>query len=158
MVFRRNNGPSLKPEAVPFDVSTLEAEIGQEFQRSRVSEYAPPPRQITPPPLPRVVEEDIGQLSAAAVGEMYEAAAKSIEAMGTELISVVARTESMVAEFKITMDLLKQTADGYREQAKKVASMIDDANSMTLDVRKACEEMRTKLSAPRKPAESEAVG
>jgi hypothetical protein len=87
----------------------------------------------------------VGALSAEAVVRDYEAAAKEIEAMGTELISAAKRCEAMTAEVHNAIAFVRDTAASYREEAKKIFKRIEECAIMTEQVRRTCESVKLKL-------------
>ena len=64
---------------------------------------------------------EIGRLSAEAVVREYEAAAKDIEALGVELVEHVKQCEAMARDALKVTDELKETANRYRDEAKRVS-------------------------------------
>ena len=141
----------------------IEREIAAEL-RNRRSLYAPrsivsfaTPRVTSPPmatlPLPDYVEHregatEIGKLSAEAVVREYEAAAKDIEGMGTELIERVKQCEAMTRDALAVSEELKETARHYREQAKRIFLQIESCSLMTAEVRKTCTELKERIALP----------
>jgi len=89
--------------------------------------------------------DEIGRLSAEAVISQYESAAKSIEAMGAELIDCAKRAEKMAADVKLAIEFVKETADKYREEAKSIFDRIEKASLLTIEVRETCDNMRRKI-------------
>ena len=109
-------------------------------------------RAVTLPPgaMPDYVAHEegvtrVGALSAEAVVRDYEAAAKEIEAMGTELISAAKRCEAMTAEVHNAIAFVRDTAASYREEAKKIFKRIEECAIMTEQVRKTCESVKLKM-------------
>lgn len=91
---------------------------------------------------------EIGKLSAEAVVREYEAAAKDIEKLGEELAAHVKQCEIMSREaFAVTAEL-KETAERYREEAKRVFLQIENCSHKTSEVRKLCGELRDKIAVP----------
>jgi|SRR6185312_5210984 hypothetical protein len=110
-----------------------------------------------PEPLPDYVEHRdgvsrVGQLTAEAVVRDYEAAAKEIEAMGTELISAAKKCEAMTAEVHTTIAFMRDTAASYREEAKRIFKRIEECALFTEDVRKTCETVRRRMVEDRNVA------
>ena len=110
-----------------------------------------------PEPLPDYVEHRdgvsrVGQLTAEAVVRDYEAAAKEIEAMGTELISAAKKCEAMTAEVHTTIAFMRDTAASYREEAKRIFKRIEECALFTEDVRKTCETVRRRMTEDRNVA------
>ena len=127
------------------DLAKLEADVTAALP-SPVRE-APSPQSE---PMPGYVEHRegvsrVGALSAEAVVRDYEAAAKEIEAMGTELISAAKRCEAMTAEVHNAIAYTRETAAAYREEAKKIFKRIEDCALFTEDVRKTCEAIKHKI-------------
>jgi hypothetical protein len=91
---------------------------------------------------------EIGKLSAEAVVREYEAAAKEIEQLGVELVEHARQCEAMSREALSVTDELKQTAERYREEAKRVFLHIENCSLMTAEVRKVCVELREKIASP----------
>jgi hypothetical protein len=142
-----------------FDAIDLEREIEEEFRKlpqdreTQPSDFAPPSVRAPDIALPDYVEHrdgatEIGKLSAEAVVREYEAAAKEIEALGVELVEHVKQCEAMSRETLVVIDELKETAERYREEAKRVFLQIETYSLVTAEVRKACAEMREKIVAP----------
>jgi hypothetical protein len=72
----------------------------------------------------------------------YESAAKEIEAMGAELISAVKKWEAMTADVN---NVIRDTAEAYRQQGKKMFERIEESALFTEDVRKSCEDVKRRL-------------
>ena len=141
-----------------FNIVDLEKEIEAEVRNSplmrgeRSIEFAPPRVRAPTIAMPDYVEHregatEIGKLSAEAVVREYEAAAKEIEAMGAELIERVKQCEAMTRDALAVTDELKDTAQRYREEAKRVFVQIEDCSLVTAEVRKTCLELKEKLAA-----------
>ena len=91
---------------------------------------------------------EIGRLSAEAVVREYEAAAKDIEALGAELVERVKQCEAMSRDVLRVTDELKETANRYREEAKRVFIEIESCSKMTSEVSKICGELRDRIAPP----------
>jgi hypothetical protein len=87
----------------------------------------------------------VGQLTAEAVVRDYEAAAKEIEAMGTELIGAAKKCEAMTAEVHTAIAFMRDTAASYREEAKKIFRRIEECALFTEDVRRTCETVKRRM-------------
>ena len=125
----------------PLDLAKLEEDVVGSL---------PAIRAAPPEPMPDYVEHEegitrVGALSAEAVVRDYEAAAKEIEAMGTELISAAKRCEAMTAEVHNAIAFVRDTAASYREEAKKIFKRIEECAIMTEQVRKTCESVKLKM-------------
>src|SRR6185437_11127000 len=88
----------------------------------------------------------VGALSAEAVVRDYEAAAREIESMGTELIEAAKRCEAMTADVHNAIAYMRDTAAAYREDAKKIFKRIEDCALFTQNVRRTCEEVKRKMA------------
>src|SRR5690242_5477269 len=71
---------------------------------------------------------EIGKLSAEAVVREYEAAAKEIEAVGVGLIERVTQCQAMANEAFAVTEELKEIAERYREEAKRVFLQIESCS------------------------------
>ena len=143
-----------------FDAIDLEREIAEEFRKLPPPEREPQPTDFAPPSvrapdlaMPDYVEHrdgvpEIGKLSAEAVVREYEAAAKDIEALGVELVEHVKQCEAMARDALKVTDELKETANRYRDEAKRVFLQIESCSKMTSEVRKICLELRDKIAVP----------
>jgi len=133
------------PRNKAVDLAKLEADVTAALPASLAA--APP---ALPEPLPDYVEHRegvsrVGQLTAEAVVRDYEAAAKEIEAMGTELISAAKKCEAMTAEVHTTIAFMRDTAAAYREEAKRIFKRIEECALFTEDVRKTCETVKRRM-------------
>ena len=91
---------------------------------------------------------EIGKLSAEAVVREYEAAAKEIETLGTELVDRVRQCETMMGDALAVTDELKKVADRYRKEAKRVFDQIESCSLVVAEARKTCTELRDKIVSP----------
>ncbi len=138
-------------------VTDMEREIQAELR------YRPPLHEtrstyIGPPPvggpmlaMPDYVEHrdgatEIGKLSAEAVVREYEATAKEIESMGTELLDRVKQCEAMTRDALAVTDELKEVAARYREEAKRVFEHIETCSLVVAEVRKTCIDLKDRIS------------
>jgi hypothetical protein len=138
------------------DALDLEREIEKEFRKldqhdSLPTEFAPPSVRAPDLGMPDYVEHsdgatEIGKLSAEAVVREYEAAAKDIEALGTELTERARQCEAMMRDALLVTDELKETAARYRAEAKRVFDQIESCSLLTAEVRKICEDMKERLA------------
>ena len=81
-------------------------------------------------------------VTAEAVMRDYESAAKEIEAMGAELISAVKKWEAMIA---VGDNTVRDTAEAYRQEGKKIFERIEECAVFTEDVRKTCEGVKRRM-------------
>ena len=91
---------------------------------------------------------EIGKLSAEAIVREYEAAAKDIEAMGTEMIERVRQCETMTRNALAVTEEMKDTAARYREEAKRIFLEIESCSLMTAEVRKTCADLKKRIATP----------
>ena len=153
-----------------FDTVDLEREIEEEFRKrpqereSVPSDFAPLSVRAPDMAMPDYVEHrdgatEIGKLSAEAVVREYEAAAKDIEALGVELVENVKQCEAMNRDALVVIEELKETAERYRKEARRVFLQIENYSLVMSEVRKTCAEMREKIATPApvetKPKKSE---
>jgi hypothetical protein len=91
---------------------------------------------------------EIGKLSAEAVVREYEFAAKEIESLGAGLIERIKQCQAVTQDaFSVTKEL-KEIAERYRQEAKRVFLEIESCSLMTAEVRKTCTELKDKLAVP----------
>jgi hypothetical protein len=140
-------------------LTDIEREIAAEL-RNRPPVHEPRPVNFAPPTvgapdlaMPDYVEHrdgatEIGKLSAEAVVREYEAAAKDIEALGAEVIEHVKQCEAMTRDALTVTEELKDTAERYREEAKRVFHEIENFSLVLAEVRKTCTELKEKIAAP----------
>src|ERR1700686_4044084 len=140
-------------------LTDMEREIEAEV-RNRPSAKEPHPGNFAAPrvgapalAMPDYVEHrdgatEIGKLSAEAVVREYEAAAKEIEAMGAKLIERVTQCETMARDAFAVTEELKEIAERYREEAKRVFLQIENCSLVTAEVRKTCTELKEKIAVP----------
>lgn len=137
----------------------LEREIKQELlnissaREPQPADFAPPSIRAPALSMPDYVEHregatEVGKLSAEAVIREYEATAKEIEAMGAELVERVKQCEAMTRDTFAVTEGLKETAERYREEAKRIFREIENYSLMTAEVRKTCAELKRKIAAP----------
>ena len=84
----------------------------------------------------------VGALTAAAVMQDYESAAKEIEAMGAELINAVKHFEAMTTDVN---NVIRDTAETYHQEGKKLFERIEECALFTEDVRKTCEDVKRRM-------------
>lgn len=144
------NRKQQRPEVVPFDVSKLENEVLATMPSRRqevgqqVSEYAPKL------PLPSYVEhseevDNVGRLSAEAIIQQYEAAAKQVEALGEEIKSSSEKLMAALAEHDADMKMIAETAQEIRDRGKAIFLQIESASQITTELRRTCSELKSKI-------------
>jgi hypothetical protein len=136
------------------DLAKLEADVVAALPGRVLPSIRAPSVQTGP--MPDYVEHRdgvsrVGALSAEAVVRDYEAAAKEIEAMGSELISAAQKCEAMTAEVHNAIAYIRDTAAAYREEAKKIFKRIEDCALLTEDVRKTCETIKQRIGSNNTP-------
>jgi hypothetical protein len=89
---------------------------------------------------------EIGKLSAEAVVREYEATAKEIESMGTELLDRVKECETMTRDALAVTAELKAVAARYREEAKRVFEHIESCSLVVAEARKTCTDLKDKIA------------
>ena len=83
-----------------------------------------------------------GALTAEAVMRDYESMAKEIEAMGTELISVAKKCEALTTDVQ---DTIRDAAEAYRREGKKIFEQIEECALSTENVRKTCADVKRRM-------------
>ena len=142
-----------------FSTVDLEREIKQELlslssiREPQPADFAPPSIRAPALSIPDYVEHragatEVGKLSAEAVVREYEATAKEIEAMNAELIERAKRCEAMTRDAYAVTEGLKETAERYREEAKRIFLEIENYSLVTAEVRKTCGELIRKIAGP----------
>ena len=138
-------------------LTNIEREVQAEVHNSHQPRQPSPVDFVTPMTaapdmaMPDYVEHsdgatEIGRLSAEAVVREYEAAAKDIEKLGEELAAQVKQCEAMSREAFAATAELKETAERYREEARRVFLQIENCSLKTSEVRKLCGELKDKIS------------
>jgi hypothetical protein len=89
---------------------------------------------------------EIGRLSAEGMVREYEFAAKEIEAMRVELIERAKQCETMTRDTLAVTEELTAVAARYREQGKRIFIEIENCSELTVEVRKACAELRDRIA------------
>lgn len=110
------------------------------------------PMVHAPATMPEYVEHrdgatEIGRLSAEAVVGEYEATAKEIESIGTELVERVKQCEAMMSEALGVTDELREVAERYRREAKRVFEQIESCSLMVAEARKTCTDLKDRIAA-----------
>jgi hypothetical protein len=81
-------------------------------------------------------------LTAEAVKREYDSAAREFEAMGAELISAAKKCEALTADVQNT---IRDTAEAYRQEGKKLFNRIEESALFTENVRKTCENAKRRM-------------
>jgi hypothetical protein len=90
---------------------------------------------------------EIGKLSAEAVVREYEATAKEIESMGTELLERVKQCEALSRDALAVTGELREVAARYREEAKRVFEHIESCSLVVAEARKTCTDLKDKIAS-----------
>jgi hypothetical protein len=90
--------------------------------------------------------DDIGKLTAQAVVSQFETAAKAIEAMGKDLIQVAKETEDQSAAVLEAIKYIEETAQMYRDEAKKAFQRIQSTSMLLTNIRETCDDLRKKIT------------
>jgi hypothetical protein len=139
-----------------FNLADVEQDIAAAL-KDRQPLRAPEPVDYAPPavraPMPdyavhRDGVNEVGKLSAEAVVREYEAAAKEVEAMGTELKGRIEKLEATKADAVLVLDEIKEVAARYRDAGKGVFLQIEDCALMTAEVRATCGALKAKIAGP----------
>ena len=135
-------------------MTDLEREIAAEFEKSDEPTNGVSAAKVDAPALAMPDDvghldraTEIGRLSAQGATREYEVAAKEIEAMGAELLDCVKQCETMTRDAFAVIEELKEIASRYREQGKRIFVEIERSSELTSEVRKACTEIRDKISS-----------
>jgi len=81
-------------------------------------------------------------LTAETVKQEFESALKEFQAMGAELISAAKKCESLTIDVQTT---IRETAEAYRQEGKRIFEHIEEHAVFTEDVRKSCENVRWRI-------------
>ena len=81
-------------------------------------------------------------LTAEAVKQEFELALKEFQAMGAELIGAAKKCEALTTDVQNT---IRDTAEAYRREGKKLFNRIEESAAFTEDVRKRCEDVRRRM-------------
>ena len=81
-------------------------------------------------------------LTAEAVKQEFESALKEFQAMGAELIGAAKKCEALTTDVHNT---IRETAEAYRQEGKKIFERIEASSVNTEDVRKRCEDIRRRM-------------
>ena len=133
------------PRIKAVDLAKLEAEVAEAIP-IKAAQPVHPSEQM-----PDYVEHlegvsRVGALTAEAVVRDYESAAKEIEAMGAELISAAKRCEAMTADVHNAIAFMRDTAEAYRQEGKKIFKRIEECALFTENVRKACQDVKRRIT------------
>lgn len=136
--------------ALVFNIRDVEADIEGALKNAPALR---PLRPVDYAPMPSYVEHRegigrVGALSAEAVVKEYEAAAVAVEAMGTELKERIAKLEATKADAVTALDEIKETAERYRDEGKRIFLQIEDCALTLAEVRNTCGDLKQKIAGP----------
>ena len=89
---------------------------------------------------------EITRLTAEAVSQQYEATAKAVDMMGTDLKMYSLRLERMLVEIDDELKRVSELAEYVREEGKRRFEEIEHTSRMISDVRDACTVMRERIN------------
>ncbi len=81
-------------------------------------------------------------LTAEAVKQEFESAMKEFEGLGAELISAAKKCEALGTDVQ---NIVRETAEAYRQHGKKIFYQIEACSAFTESVRKTCEDTKLKM-------------
>jgi hypothetical protein len=87
--------------------------------------------------------EKFPEVTAEAVMRDYDSAAKEMEAFGVELIAAAKKCEAMIADARNT---IRDTAEAYRQEGKKISGRIEECALLTGDIRRTCEDVKRRMA------------
>jgi hypothetical protein len=99
-----------------------------------------------PEPLPVPETLDIARLSADAVLQQFEAAAKAVEEMGVAIKQRVAALEAALHECDSDLKLLTEAAAAIREKGRHAEAQIERTASISRDIRAVISDCRAKIA------------
>jgi chromosome segregation ATPase len=135
----------------PVDLDQLGEQVNQ-LSRTPVDLHALE-RDISSP-LPAVTlkqtqvqaDPDIGKLSADAVLEQYNMAAKAVEAMGEEVQKRIRALEDAMKDCDEDMRLLREAADSIREKGQLAHAEIERTSAVSKDIREIVAAIKAKIA------------
>jgi len=89
--------------------------------------------------------DDLGRMSAEAVLTQYEAAAISVEDMGTSVKEMVKKLGEALIECATDMKHLNETAVEIREKGKHYEAVIGRVSALSKSIRETCVELKKQL-------------
>jgi hypothetical protein len=81
-------------------------------------------------------------LTAEAVKQEFESAMKEFESLGADLISAAKKCEALGIDVQ---NIVRETAEAYRQEGKKIFNQIEACSAFTESVRKTCEDAKLKM-------------
>ncbi|HEX2558399.1 MAG TPA: hypothetical protein VHK86_08780 [Nitrososphaera sp.] len=136
----------------PLDINELDEEIRatiapqhpRDLDEAEVLPYAP---KLPLPVYAQHIEgvDNIGRLSAEAIVQQYEAAAKQVEELGVETKEIAAKLTEALKECDEDMRVIAETAQAIRDKGKSIFIQIEDASRITTELRRTCIELKDKI-------------
>jgi len=133
--------PTPLPRANPLD--NLEQAIHNGAQAIRDGARLPAVTQLMPTKMREL--DELGRMSAEAVLTQYEAAAKAVEDMGKEVMSMVKRLGQSLQECDNDMKVVAETAAAIRDKGKHSQALIEQVSALSTEIRKTCDEFKKKV-------------
>ena len=133
--------PTPLPRANPLD--NLEQAIHSGAQAIRDGARLPAVTQLMPTKMREL--DELGRMSAEAVLTQYEAAAKAVEDMGKEVMSMVKRLGQSLQECDNDMKVVAETAAAIRDKGKHSQALIEQVSALSTEIREACAEFKKKV-------------
>jgi hypothetical protein len=117
-------------------VIDLETEIGEALRM---------PPVVIPRNTPMRDLDELGRMSAEAVLTQYEATARAVEEMGTEVKDKVKQLGEKLIECDTDLKHLAETAAAIREKGKHSQALIEQISALSTNVRSICEDFKKKM-------------
>ena len=133
--------PTPLPRAIPLE--GLEQAIHSGAQAIRDGARLPAVTQLMPTKMREL--DELGRMSAEAVLTQYEAAAKAVEDMGKEVMSMVKRLGQSLQECDNDMKVVAETAAAIRDKGKHSQALIEQVSALSTEIREACAEFKKKV-------------
>ena len=121
----------------------LEQAIHSGAQAIREGARLPAVTQLMPTKMREL--DELGRMSAEAVLTQYEAAAKAVEDMGKEVMSMVKRLGQSLQECDNDMKVVAETAAAIRDKGKHSQALIEQVSALSTEIRKTCDEFKKKV-------------
>ena len=96
---------------------------------------------------PPAQSDDIGRLSAEAVQQQYELAAKSVAAMGEIIKGHIAKLEATLRECDADMKAIAEASAEIASKGQLVAAEIEHTNAIAAEIRSMATEFRKKVGS-----------
>jgi uncharacterized protein YfcZ (UPF0381/DUF406 family) len=144
------NQPLALSRKKPFDVSQIaetetDSEIERQIARLGPVDFAPPKVRLPEDISHKDGVGEVGRLSAEAVLAEYEQAARSVEAMGEDVKERIRRLEAALLEADADLKTIAEAARDIREKGKLIFVQIEEASSVSNEIRTTCTEFRKKV-------------